>query len=158
MNLLYEKYEIRIGFKIINLNIVSYLWKQQSLALVVTAVIKTILLYEQDIYIWLNSTSNFKTYLKLTISLWWSKPHIILCEKLSAFWLMSTADKWNTGCPLNMVFFKRILESWPTLPRQHSIAIGCTKNYQQIRLTVHSHCVESFEDLLQRCRRGRGCS
>ena len=27
---------------------------------------------------------------------------------------------------------------------------GCTKNYQP----VHSHCVESFEGLLQRCRRG----
>ena len=46
----------------------------------------------------------------------------------------------------------------PPLPRQHSAAIGCTKNYQPIRVTVHSHCVESFEGLLQRCRRGRGCS
>ena len=25
-------------------------------------------------------------------------------------------------------------------------------------MTVYSHCVESFEGLLQRCRRGRGCS
>ena len=25
-------------------------------------------------------------------------------------------------------------------------------------MTVHSHCVESFEGLLQRCGRGRGCS
>ena len=30
--------------------------------------------------------------------------------------------------------------------------------YQPIGVTVHSHCVESFEGLLQRCRRGRGCS
>ena len=44
------------------------------------------------------------------------------------------------------------------LPRQHSAAIGCTKKYQPIGMTVHSHCVESFEILLQRCRRGRGCS
>ena len=31
------------------------------------------------------------------------------------------------------------------------------KNYQPIGVTVHSHCVESFEGLLLRCRRGRGC-
>merc|ERR1711911_125031 len=54
-------------------------------------------------------------------------------------------------------FFSRILESLPPLPRQHSTSIGCKKNYQPIGLTVHSHCVESFEGLLQRCRRGRGC-
>ena len=35
-------------------------------------------------------------------------------------------------------------------------AIGCTKNYQPIRVTVHSYCIKSFEGLLQRCRRGRG--
>merc|ERR1711946_60443 len=52
-------------------------------------------------------------------------------------------------------FFSRILESLPPLPRQHSSSIGCKKNYQPIGLTVHSHCVESFEGLLQRCRRGR---
>ena len=54
-----------------------------------------------------------------------------------------------TGCSLNIVFFSRILESL------HSAAIGCTKRYQPIGLTVHSHCVEG---LLQRCKRGRGCS
>ena len=52
----------------------------------------------------------------------------------------------------------RILESLPPFPRQHSSAIGCTKNYQPIGVTVHSLCVESIEGLLQRCRRGRGCS
>ena len=46
----------------------------------------------------------------------------------------------------------------PPLPRQHTAAIGCTKNYQPIWVTVHLHCVESFEGLSQRCRRGRGCS
>ena len=59
------------------------------------------------------------------------------------------------------VFFSRILESLLPLPRHHSAAIGCTKNYQPIGVTIHSHCVESFEaleGLLQRCRRGRGCS
>ena len=54
------------------------------------------------------------------------------------------------------MFFPRILKSLPPLPRQHSAAIGCTKNYQQIGATVHSHCVESFDGLLQRCRREGG--
>ena len=57
-----------------------------------------------------------------------------------------------------LCFFARNLESLPPRPRQHSAAIGCTKNYQPIRVTVHSHCTESFEGLLQRCRRGRCCS
>ena len=65
---------------------------------------------------------------------------------------------YTTGFSLNIVFFPRILESLPPLPRQHSAAIGCTKNYQPIGVTVHSHSVKSFEGLLQRCRRGRGCS
>ena len=55
-------------------------------------------------------------------------------------------------------FFSRIFESLPPLPRQHLAAIGCTKNYQPKGVTVHLHCVESFEGLLQRHRRGRGCS
>ena len=42
-------------------------------------------------------------------------------------------------------FFPRILESLRPLPRQRSAAIGCTKNSQPIGVTVHSHCVESFE-------------
>ena len=54
------------------------------------------------------------------------------------------------------VFFPRILESLPPLPRQHSAAIGCTKIYQPIGMTVHLHSVESFEGLLQRCRREGG--
>ena len=57
-----------------------------------------------------------------------------------------------------MCFFPRILESLPPLPRQNSAAIGCTKIYQPIGVTVHSHCVESFEGLLQRCWRGRSSS
>ena len=57
-----------------------------------------------------------------------------------------------------MCFFSRILESLPPLPRQHSAAIGCSKNYQPIGVTVHSHCVESVAGFLQRCRRRRGCS
>ena len=56
-------------------------------------------------------------------------------------------------------FFPRIRESLLPLPRQHSAAIVCTKNYQSIGVTVHSHFVENFEGLLQRrYLRGRGCS
>ena len=50
-----------------------------------------------------------------------------------------------TGYKLNfVVFFPRILESLPSLPRHHSAAIGCTKNYQPIGVNVHSLCVESL--------------
>ena len=52
-------------------------------------------------------------------------------------------NKYSTGCPLNIVFFPKILESLPPLPRQHSADIGCSKNYQPIGVTVHSHYVES---------------
>ena len=55
------------------------------------------------------------------------------------------------------MFFPRILVSLPPLPCQHLAAIGRT-NYQPIGVTVHSHCIESFEAILHRCRRGRGCS
>ena len=63
-----------------------------------------------------------------------------------------------TGCSLDSVFFFKNFESLPSLPRHHSAAIGCTKKDHPIVVSVHSHCVESFEGLLQRCRRGRGCS
>ena len=46
----------------------------------------------------------------------------------------------------------------PTLPRQHLAANCCTKNHLPIGVTVHSQCVETFEGLLRRCMRGRGCS
>ena len=64
--------------------------------------------------------------------------------------------KGCTGCLLNMCVF--FLESSQPVPREHWAAIGCTKNYQPIGVTVHSHCVDGFEGLLKRCRRGRGCS
>ena len=56
------------------------------------------------------------------------------------------------------VFFFKNSKKFATSP---SPALGCYwlyKNDQPIGETVHSHCVESFEGLLQRCRRGRGCS
>ena len=46
-----------------------------------------------------------------------------------------------------LCFFPRILESLPSLPRQHSAVIGCAKKYKPIEVTVHSHCVEGFEGL-----------
>ena len=38
------------------------------------------------------------------------------------------------------------------------LLLAVQKNYQPIGVTVHSHCAQSFDGLLQRCRRGRGCS
>ena len=43
------------------------------------------------------------------------------------------------------VFFPRILESLSPFPRQHSAAIDCTKTYQPIGVTVHSHCVREVK-------------
>ena len=58
-----------------------------------------------------------------------------------------------------MANFRKFLEKTQYLMNTLYLAvIGCTKNHQPIEVTVHSHCVESFEGLLQRCRRGRGCS
>ena len=84
-----------------------------------------------------------------------TRAHII-----SALIISKNMIFWNSKIITYRVFIKycvflRVLESLPALPRQHSAAIGCTKNYQPIGVTVHSHCVESFEGLLQR---GRGCS
>ena len=36
------------------------------------------------------------------------------------------------------VFFSRILDNLPPLPRQHSAAIGCTKNYQPIGVILYT--------------------
>ena len=53
------------------------------------------------------------------------------------------------------MFFLNNSRKFATSPSRD--AICCTKNYQSIVVTVHSHCVERrFEGLLQRCRRGRG--
>ena len=57
----------------------------------------------------------------------------------------------NTGCSVEIVLFPRIFIILPPLPRQHWATIGCTNIGQHpIGVTVHSHCVESFEKLLQR--------
>ena len=45
--------------------------------------------------------------------------------------LREQITKISTGRSLNIVFFSRILESLPPLPRQHSAAIGCTKMTSQ---------------------------
>ena len=67
-------------------------------------------------------------------------------------WLLKLADRLFTGQNIQGVNDHEILFFFP------SAGIGCTKNYQQIEVTVYSHCVERFEGLLQRCRRGSGCS
>ena len=81
-------------------------------------------------------------------------------QKWVPFQALESQFKWDKVMKYRVfikycVFFQ---ESLQPLPRQHSAAIGCTKNYQPIGVTVHLHCVESFEGLLQWCRRGRGCS
>ena len=40
---------------------------------------------------------------------------------------------------------KNELSSFHEINLQRSVAIGCTKNYQPIEVTVHSHYVDSFE-------------
>ena len=50
------------------------------------------------------------------------------------YWLHYTYMVFIRYC----VYFPRILESLPPLPCQHSAAIGCTKNYQPIGVTVHT--------------------
>ena len=62
------------------------------------------------------------------------------------------------GVHLILCFFFKNSRKFATTP---STARGCYwlyKNYQPIGVTVHSHCVESFDGLLQQYKRGRGCS
>ena len=57
-----------------------------------------------------------------------------------------------------LFFFSKNSRKFATSP---SPALDCYwlhKNYQPIGVTVHSYYVESSEGLLQRRRRGRGCS
>ena len=51
--------------------------------------------------------------------------------------------KGCTGCLLNMCVF--FLESLQPVPREHWAAIGCTKNYQPIGVTVHSHVLRALK-------------
>ena len=52
----------------------------------------------------------------------------------------------DTGCSLIIVFFSLNTRKFASSPfRQHSAAIGCTKNYQPLGVTVHSYSVESLE-------------
>ena len=48
-----------------------------------------------------------------------------------AFFFVQLSLESHIECLLIIMFFQRILESLPPLPRQHSAAIGCTKSYQQ---------------------------
>ena len=77
--------------------------------------------------------------------------HVALCMRI----FCNVTKAFDvTGCSFNIVFLFKNSRKFATTP---SPAIDCTKNYQPIGVTVHLHCVESFEGLLQRFRRGRGC-
>ena len=79
-------------------------------------------------------------------------PYYSVCPSVVGWlvgWSVGLCLGESTGCSLNILFFQRIFESLPPLPPQHSAATGCTKNGQPIGVTVHSHCVESFDGLLQ---------
>ena len=47
-----------------------------------------------------------------------------------------------------LCFFRRIFIIWRPFLRQHWAAIGCTKNYQPIRVTVHSDLLQRWVALL----------
>ena len=49
------------------------------------------------------------------------------CVCSSLFIMSCNGWVYCAGCSLNIVFFQRISESLPPLPRQHSAAIGCKK-------------------------------
>ena len=52
---------------------------------------------------------------------------------------------FDTGCPLNIVFFSKNSRKFATSP---SPALGCYwlyKNYQPIGVAVHSHCVRALK-------------
>ena len=57
-----------------------------------------------------------------------------------------------------MFFFQEFLKVCYLSLANTRLLLVIKKNYQPIGVTVHSHCVENFEGLLQRCRWGRGCS
>ena len=73
-----------------------------------------------------------------------------LCFSYVSLSLLTHLVSYATGCSLNSVFFSKNSRKFATSP---SPALGCYwlyKNYQPIGMTVHSHCVESFEGVLQR--------
>ena len=56
----------------------------------------------------------------------------------------------STGCSLNIVFFPKNSLKFPTSPSLALVCYWLYKKGQPIGATVHSHCVENFEGLLQR--------
>ena len=74
---------------------------------------------------------------------------MINCYYEVKVWDEISAPKSNwgegTGCSLNIMFYSKISRKFAN---SHSGAIGCTKNYKPIGVTVHSRCVESFKGLL----------
>ena len=72
------------------------------------------------------------------------------------FKLVKVANKIHIqGVQEKLCFFHEFSIPVLPLPRKDLAAIGCTEIGQPTGVTVHSHCVESFVNPLQRCR---GCS
>ena len=66
--------------------------------------------------------------------------------------LLSSYRNSIIGCSDKIGYFSKNFPYFPPLPRKHWAAISCTEIGQigQPGVTVHLHCVESFEYLLQR--------
>ena len=62
-----------------------------------------------------------------------------------------------TGCSLNIVFSQEFSKVCHLSLASTQLLVVVQKIYQQIGVTVHSHSVESFGGLSQRCKRGSGC-
>ena len=60
--------------------------------------------------------------------------------------MLSDADGLRNHCMVDVLWWRL-----PETIDWNNCVVRCS-------LTVHSHCVESFEGHLQQCRRGRGCS
>ena len=64
--------------------------------------------------------------------------------------LQSLSEIQRTFCTACAgIIFPKIFSILPHLPGKHWTVIGCVKNGQPVGVTVYSHFVENFEDLLQ---------
>ena len=104
--------------------------------------------------VWRDVPASIKKYWSNILYIPWREVDFLLDRKTSWVSAMQGSKYRNIYRVLIKYcdFFQEFLVS------EHSAAICCTKNYQPIGVTVHSHCVASFEGLFQRCRRGRVCS
>ena len=61
------------------------------------------------------------------------------------------------GCSFTIVFFSKKFSKVCHLSFASTRLLLVVQKIMLIGVTVYSHSVESFEGLLQQCRRGRGC-